>query len=105
MANLEVDCGNHPFVYALGNKGAALLARELDVPLTTVDWTSKNREVKGLFLEHTLMVARFFILVRLACQRVSGVEFIEPEEIIDRRPRLPGRQEKALSWPVKVNKK
>jgi len=51
--------GNHPMIYALGNQGAQIISSELDLPMAAVDWTSKNREVKGIFLEHTLMAANF----------------------------------------------
>lgn len=95
-----VRLGNWPMVYGLGNKGAELVATELGLPLPSVDWTSKNREVRSIFLEHTLMVADFMILVRLACMKNKKVEFIGPEEIIDRRKIPPKANEKDLSWKV-----
>lgn len=94
--------GNHPIVYALGNEGARLLSQRFDVPLPSVDWTTKNREVKGLFLEHTLMVSSFMVQVRLACRQVDGIEFIGPGEIIDRRLKPPSLVDKPLSWKVDV---
>jgi hypothetical protein len=94
--------GNHPMVYALGNEGAEVLAQELDRPLSSVDWTSKNRETKGVFLEHTLMVANFMVLVELACRKTEGVEFIRPEAIVGRRTTPPAATNKLLSWNAEV---
>ena len=96
--------GNNPIVYGLGNKGAQLVAEKLDLSLSTVDWTSKNREARGLFLEHTLMTAQFLIMVRLACEQVDGIEFIETEKIIERRPVVPAGQAKPLSWRVEADR-
>lgn len=53
---------------------------ERDLPLTTVNWTAKNNELKsGFFLEHTLMVAQFMINAQLACKKMRRVEFISQE--------------------------
>lgn len=94
--------GNKPMVYALGNKGAELLRVEYDVPKGKVDWTTKNREARGVFLEHTLMVAHFMALVEIACRSINGVTYIPPQEVIDRRPLKPKAEEKDLSWKVKA---
>jgi hypothetical protein len=99
--------GNRAMIYALGNKGAQLLCEHWDLPVGELDWTSKNREVRGMFLEHSLMVSQFMVCMELACRRVTEVRFIPPEEIINRRP-LPGVGiEKTLGWKVgaKVNNK
>lgn len=77
---------NHSMVYALGMLGAKFLSTELDMPLTSINWTAKNKELKsGIFMEHTLLVAEFMIMVQLACKKVDGVEFIDQEEIINKR--------------------
>jgi len=95
---------NKPLVYGIGNEGARLLSEELDLELSTIDWTSKNREVKGLFIDHTLMVAEFILTVRRACEKLDGVEFISPQEIINRRPvALVGRNQ-GLGWGLEVGR-
>jgi len=43
-------------------------------------------------------------MVQLACQKTSGVDFISPEEIIDRRPVLPKAQEKGLGWRAETKR-
>ena len=92
--------GNFPLIYALGNKGAQLVAEDFDLSLGSVDWTTKNREAKPVFLEHTLGVARFMIAVELACRKVKGLQFIRPEEAAGKRPIVPKAGEKALGWRV-----
>jgi len=100
-AQQTVFGNNSAMVYGIGNKGADFLAQELDLPLASIDWASKNREVKSIFfLEHTLMVAQFLTVMRLACRQVKGIEFIEPEKIIARRPILAAEKNNPLSWRV-----
>ena len=96
--------GNFPLIYALGNKGAELIASEFDLALGSVDWTTKNREAKPVFLEHTLGVARFMVLVELACRKVKELEFIRPEEVIGKRFIVPKTGDKALSWKVEAKR-
>ncbi|MBW2086625.1 MAG: replication-relaxation family protein, partial [Deltaproteobacteria bacterium] len=61
--------GSQPMVYALGNKGADLLTSEFGLHRGRVDWTAKNREVKRVYLEHTLMVSGFMVSLELACRQ------------------------------------
>jgi len=94
---------NHAMIYALGRMGARYLAVELDLPLATVNWTAKNNELKsGFFLEHTIMVAQFMIMVELACKKVEGVEFISQEEIINGRVGPILAKDKELGFQVDI---
>ena len=95
---------NHHMVYGLGNKGANLLASELDLPVETVDWSRKNRDAKEIFLEHTLMVSQIITTFRLACQKQRNVEFIEPEKLINNRRKPPTIKTHALSWRVNIKR-
>jgi hypothetical protein len=99
---LDSRC-NHAMIYALGNRGAKHLSVELDLPLSTVNWTAKNNELKsGFFLEHTLMVARFMVMIRLACKLMTGIEFISQEEIISKRKELIDTNDKELGFQVQL---
>lgn len=88
--------GSDPMVYGIGNKGAELLEREFEIPRGKIDWTRKNREVKQLYLDHSLMVANFMVCLRVACFGRKDVELIE----------YVGRKEKkkdpAAGWKVNV---
>lgn len=48
------------YVYALTAAGAEILMKH-QLPLPFADWAEKNRAVKTLFIEHTLMVARAYV--------------------------------------------
>jgi hypothetical protein len=54
-------------VYALGQKGAELLAKESG-RRPTADWSEKNRQLGASYLEHALMVSRFQAALRFALQ-------------------------------------
>jgi hypothetical protein len=63
--------GSKPMVYALGNKGADLLAEMYHVPRGKFDWTAKNRAVGPVFLDHTLLVADFMVALEASCRRTA----------------------------------
>lgn len=97
--------GGRKMIYSLGNVGAEFLEQEFDMKMPSVDWTAKNK-VRGVFLEHTIMVSQFMIALRLACLSSGGrVEFIAPEEIIEKRPYRPKGTDNLLSWKVEVDRK
>lgn len=78
--------GSAPMIYGLGNKGADLLAQEFKISRSKVDWTSKNREAKTFFLNHTLLIADFMVCLELACRENNDIKLIQPEEILDQAP-------------------
>ena len=90
--------GSAAMVYGIGNKGADYLSQALNVPRSKVDWTSKNREAKTVFLEHTLEIGNFMVCLELACRQVKNVELIGPGEIL--RQTAKARKENGLSWAV-----
>jgi hypothetical protein len=57
--------GNAPMVYALGQKGAELVALEAGAK-TAGDWPEKNRLLGPTYLEHALMVSRFQTAMRVS---------------------------------------
>ncbi len=94
--------GNRPIVYGLGNKGADLMADRLKIPRGKMDWTTKNRSVKNVFLEHTLEVADLMVSFELASRRYKNTRVIEPEEIIAQSPPETQRLSNPLGWKVQV---
>lgn len=59
--------GNAAMVYAIGQKGAELLARESGQRPSS-DWSEKNRQLGASYLEHSLIVSRFQAALRFALQ-------------------------------------
>ena len=80
--------GSSPMVYGLGNKGVDMLSEQFGFPRQHIDWTSKNRDSKELYIAHTLMIATFLVSLKLACERQSGIEFIEQSRIVQGEPIL-----------------
>lgn len=91
--------GNAPMVYALGQRGADLIARESGQK-PVADWAEKNRQLRTHYLEHALMVSRFQVALHYAAQACGTVvlEHWHPDGVIrdavtiehrDRRERIP----------------
>ena len=68
--------GNAKLVYALGQKGAQLLATLSGGQVPRGDWAEKNRQVHLRYLEHALMVSRFRTVLTLAT-RSNGKAALE----------------------------
>ena len=66
-----------PMVYALGDKGADLLAERLQVERGKVAWQEKNRQVGLPFVDHTLMTSNFRATLTLATKAARGVELVD----------------------------
>lgn len=92
------------FVYALTAAGAEILERH-QLPLLSANWSEKNRDVKTLFVEHTLMVARFYVAVSIGLKELPGLALDHYER--ESRPR--GQYAMLRAWrnergqPRKVN--
>ena len=64
--------GNAPMVYALGQRGAEVMAQETGhKPIA--DWSEKNRQVRTRYLEHALMISRFQTALRYASEATAAV--------------------------------
>ena len=73
--------GSRPIVYGLGNKGGALLKRELGTAIRDVSWGEKNRAVRRMFLEHALLVSDVMVALELACRK-SGVRLLTEKDLV-----------------------
>ena len=79
--------GSGRHIFALGNKGADLLAALDGTPRAKVDWTDKNHTAGAVFFLHTLMIADLMIGFELAARASGGaVRLMEPGEILSRAP-------------------
>jgi hypothetical protein len=95
--------GSEPLVYALGNRGAALLAAEGERG-GALRW-DKSRNVSRQFLRHTLAVAEVMVALEIACRNTEGVEFIPPEEILAGAPEATQRLRLPFRWQVEVSER
>jgi hypothetical protein len=92
--------GSEPLVYALANRGAAVLAAEGERG-GALRW-DKSRTVSRQFLRHTLAVAEVMVAFEVACRDTEGVEFIPPEEILAAAPEPTRRLRLPFRWQVEV---
>jgi hypothetical protein len=68
--------GNVPMIYALGERGAALLAGSRN-HLRGPAWSEKNRQIGAQYLDHLLLISRFRAAVAYACAQYSDAVEIE----------------------------
>jgi len=78
--------GSAPMVYALGNRGAAVLAETGGVDQTRIDWTWKNRSTGRAFIEHTLLIADCEVGVLCAARGRDDVSWISDADMLARAP-------------------
>ena len=62
---IKLGEGRAPYVYALDERGANLVATKKDVDRADVTWNSKHNKLGHQFVEHTLAVNDFQIAIRL----------------------------------------
>jgi hypothetical protein len=78
--------GSAPMVYALGNRGADVLAELDGLHRGRIDWTWKNRSAGRTFLQHTLLTADVLVAAEAVRHTRSDVEIMAPETILVRAP-------------------
>lgn len=80
------ETGNFPLVYALGLKGAQLIAPTAHWINAKLDWTLKNKNLSGLFLAHTTEVAQFVIELDQACARHGSLTLYDHHDLLPMMP-------------------
>ena len=94
--------GSRAIAYGLGNKGAAHLKRELNLPFHRLDWSLKNRRTGRLFLEHALLTADIMVALELACRRHDGVRLLTDDQLP--LPDPARGQREPFQWTVRVDR-
>lgn len=93
--------GSDAMVYALGKKGARLLAGRDSLDLTDSDWTRKNRDTGREFILHALAVADVAVALTAACRAHSGIKVHHPNQLLATLPE-PTRLEQR-PWNLRVH--
>lgn len=93
--------GSRRMTYGIGNKGAALLREQQDIP--ELKWSEKNRAVGRFFLEHALLISDVMVTLELACKRREGVRLLTDEEIP--LPPETRKRKEPFQWQVNVSNK
>lgn len=73
--------GSKSLVYGLASRGAGRLRRDLNMPFERMDWTTRNKSVGRLFLEHTLMVSDFMAALELDTRQRPDVRLLYAHEL------------------------
>lgn len=87
--------GSQSIAYGLGNKGGALLRRELGITMNSNSWSEKNHAVGRVYLEHALLVSEVMVSLELACKK-HGVRLLHEDEL-----KLPVKKQ-PFRWWVKI---
>ncbi len=74
--NYFASTGSAPIVYALGNKGAEIVAAIEHVPPPLTDWTDKNRAVKRPYIEHALLLADLMLPLEVGSRDNGAIKFV-----------------------------
>ena len=90
--------GSRSIAYGLASRGAAHLRRVDDTPFSRLDWTSRNRSVKRLFLEHALIVSDIMVALEIACRQRGDVRLLIEHEIP--LPAATRNQRAPFQWTV-----
>jgi len=91
-----------PYIYALGNRGAALLAEVDGIEMPRIDWTDKNRTVSRPYIHHRLLISDVLTSFKMAIRERTDVRWIEPGEILRRAPVATQRLPNPWKWKAKV---
>lgn len=68
--------GHKSMVYTLGEKGADLLAEQLNIDRAKVLYNKNNREIKEKYIQHSLVISHFRACLAIAIKRVPGAELL-----------------------------
>jgi hypothetical protein len=93
--------GSEPMVYALGKRGAAVLASAGEPRGNALLWDGRRSRH---FLRHTLAVAEVMTAFEAACRDREGVTLIQPEEVLAAAPEATRRMRLPFRWQVEVKK-
>ena len=90
--------GSKSLVYGLASRGAGRLRRDLDMPFERMDWTTRNKGIGRLFLEHTLMVSDFMAALEFDIRQRPDVRLLYSHELPQPRGRENHRE--PFRWTV-----
>ncbi len=99
LATVPVE-GSRPFVYGLGRRGAQALRAHGHRLSVAGDWTEKNKRAGSKFIEHTLQIADFLVVLELACAARADISLFGESEIIAAAPEATRRAREPLRWRV-----
>lgn len=89
-------------IYALGDKGAALLAERFGRVMPKSNWRDKNRSVKRRHIHHKLRIGDLADCAERTTTHLPHIELINDAEILSNAPPGTQRDPKPWLWEVRV---
>lgn len=93
--------GSTPRIYALGNRGAQLVAERHDIWMSS-RFTENNNSIKPMSLAHDLELAEFMVALELQCRAHPHAELIPFQHILARSSKETRQSKKPRQWRIKV---
>lgn len=94
--------GSSHLIYALGNRGAQLLASQDSFLDTTIDWAEKNKQSGREFIKHTLAVSDIRVALATACHDNAGARFQNHDELFETLPAETRSAHNPWTWRVRL---
>jgi hypothetical protein len=95
--------GSDPMIYALGNEGAAVLAKAYGLRIGTIDWRAKNQElISKPYIYHTLAVAEVMVALAAGCRERGNVRLLAPQEVVRDTPHASAQRTNPYLWRVSL---
>lgn len=101
----HVTFGMPEKIYALGDRGAALLAELNGTVGPRSNWRDKNRTVKRLHIHHTMRIGDIKDAVERLPRFVPSARIVGPQEILAMAPPTTTREPKPWLWQAHVRSK
>lgn len=95
--------GSKSLVYGLASRGAGRLRRDLNMPFERMDWTTRNKGVRRLFLDHTLTVSAFMAALEIGCRNRHDIRLLYAHELLNLKDT--SKNVKNFSWSVNLSGK
>lgn len=73
---IRTRAGSEKMVYTITGRAAELLVSEMGIPVTKVNWASKNGSITERHIKHTLMIGKFRTTMTLAAEEQNGLNLV-----------------------------
>jgi Replication-relaxation len=80
--NYFASAASAPIIYALGNRGAHVLAERTLVLPPLSDWTDKNREAKRPYIEHALLLADLMLPLETGLRDCDDIDYVDADALL-----------------------
>lgn len=90
--------GSKSLVYGLASRGAGRLRRDLNMPFERMDWTTRNKRVGRLFLEHTFMISDFMAALELECRSHQEISLVYGSDLP--QPTIRAHRREPFRWTI-----